>query len=56
MSRLREVEVTVLVPEKWDAVVVAHKLLMSLAGEPKDWAIHVKVCAIEEEAEENEAR
>lgn len=55
MTGLREVEVTVIVPERIHVVDVARDILRALRGQPEDVAIHVKICAIEEEDERHEA-
>ena len=52
MSKLREVEVTVMLPENVVAVEIARAILDSLRILPASTAINVKICAIEEEAEE----
>ena len=54
MSRLREVEVTVMLPENVQAVEVARKILGSLSIYPSSIAIHVKICALEEEGPKGE--
>ena len=52
MKRLREVEVTVIVPEALYAVDIASSLLMALRAHSEELAIRVKICPIEEEDEE----
>lgn len=52
MTKLREVEVTVIVTEPHEAVDVADNILRALAGSPKEWAIHVKISPAEGECDE----
>ena len=48
-TKLREVEVTVIVPERLFAIDVAACMLRALRALGTDVAINVKICAIEEE-------
>ena len=52
---LREVEVTVMVPEDRFAIDVATSILMALRTHPPDLAIHVKICAVPEEDVDEES-